>query len=309
MLILLNPNANNGEGIRKWDEVLPLLEKTGLGRDYRLFSSPDDLAGVLRAGSSEKGQLIIAAGGDGTVNCVLNLLMALEEEERKHYVLGAVGLGSSNDFHKPHAARKLDGNVFFRLDAANAYLHNVGEVEYTDGRGEKTCRYFILNCSLGIIAQANDFFNRGNRPLDILKRRFVPGAIYYAALRTILASANVPAEISFGAESLSADVTNFSVVINPHFSGNLRYDFAIDGRSDCFGVALCEGMGIGRRLRTLGSLARGRFHGLPRTRTWTADELRVSTARVTALEMDGEVFPARDIHFRLLKGKLKVCPS
>jgi diacylglycerol kinase (ATP) len=309
MIVFLNATANNGGGLRKWEEVRPLLEDHRLGREYRLVLDPADLASALRNGLPEESRLIVAAGGDGTVNVALSHIMSLEEERRKSFVLGAVGLGSSNDFHKPHdAGRRVDGNVFARLDAAAAYPHNVGEVEYEDGGGERRRRFFILNCSLGIIAQANALFNKGGPVLDFLKRRFVPGAIYYAAVRTILAAANVPATITVGGETTAAAVTNLSVVINPHFSGNLRYDFAVDGRSDRFGVALCEGMGVAGRLRTLGSLAEGRFHGLPRTRSWTAAEVRISTALPTPLEMDGEVVLARDIRVRLLREKVRVCP-
>lgn len=308
-IVLLNARANGGEGLRRWERVRPLLESSRLGRGSRIVLDPGDLARALRNGSAGGGALVVAAGGDGTVNLVMNEIMDLDAERRRHVILGAVGLGSSNDFHKPHDhARVLDGSVHVRLETAGSYLHNVGEVEFEDEKGEKKRRYFVLNCSLGIIAQANAFFNRGNRLLDVLKRRFVPGAIYYAALKTILAAPDVPAEIAVAGETLSAAVTNLSVVINPHFSGNLRYDFAVDGRSGNFGVALCEGMGVPRRLRTLASLANGRFRDLPGTKTWLAADLRVSTALPTAFEMDGEVFPARGIRIRLLREKVRVCP-
>ncbi len=308
-VVLLNAKANNGGGLRKWRNIRPELESSGLGRDYRLVTDPAEFPGALRNGTGGRTRLIVAAGGDGTVNLALNHLMAFEPGQRKDFILGAVGLGSSNDFHKPHEfSRRVDGGVFHRLDAGQAYPHNVGEVEYEDENGDQRRRFFILNCSLGIIAQANAFFNRGGALLGLLKRRFVSGAIYYAALRTILAAANVPAEISIGTETLSAEVTNFSVVINPHFSGNLRYDFAVDGRSDRFGVALCDGMGVAGRLLTLSSLAGGRFHGLARTRSWSAGKVGVSTALPTDFEMDGEVVRARRVHIRLLREEVRVCP-
>lgn len=308
-IVLLNARANNGGGLRRWESVRAALESSRLGVGSRIVLDPGDLARALRNGSAGGDALVVAAGGDGTVNLVMNEIMSLDAERRRRVILGAVGLGSSNDFHKPHdRARVFDGSVPIRLDAARSFLHNVGEVEFEDGKGGTERRYFVLNCSLGIIAQANAFFNRGDRLLDGLKRRFVPGAIYYAALKTILAAPDVPAEIAVAGETLAAAITNLSVVINPHFSGNLRYDLAVDGRSGTFGVALCEGMGIPRRLRTLASLANGRFRGLPGTKTWLAADVRVSTALPTAFEMDGEVFPARSLRIRLLRETVRVCP-
>ena len=73
-----------------------------------------------------------------------------------------------------------------------------------------------------------------------------------------------------GGEVLTTGVTTLSVVLNPHFTGSLSYDCGDHCRGGAFGVALCEGMGRLERLRTLASLGKGRFTGLPKTRFWEA---------------------------------------
>ncbi len=119
-------------------------------------------------------------------------------------------------------------------------------------------------------------------------------------------SPNVPAKIKVGGGSYSTDVTSLSVVINPHVSGSFCYDFNLSPQSDSLGVALCERMGTLARLRTIFSLARSKFSGLPKTRSWRTNTIEILPSSPTPLELDGEVYVARRIKIKLLQGVLKV---
>jgi diacylglycerol kinase (ATP) len=308
MIILLNRNSNNSHGPRKWEEVRAELEEKYLGHDYRLIYDAEDLPEALRRTPGVGGHTVVAAGGDGTVNFLLNRLMRLEEAERRRIIMGAIGLGSSNDFHKPVSGRRrVNGNVQIKLDESRATAHNVGQVTYEDKRGKSRQKYFMINLSIGIIARANQFFNTGNGLLNWLKPRCVLAAVYYAALKTIFSAPNVPAVITIDGERLNAEVTTLSVLINPYFSGNLSYDIDVNPQSPFFGVALAERMGSAERLRALLSLARSRFRGKAKTRVWKASSVEIQTESLTPLELDGEVELARKIRIRLLQGHMRVC--
>ncbi len=308
MIVLLNSSSNNGKGLQKWEEVRPELEERFLGRDYRLIYDAKDLVKYLRQELDRGERTVVAAGGDGTVNFLLNNLMKLEDRQRRRVIIGAIGLGSSNDFHKPASERhRVNGHVLFKLDDRNAIAHNVGRVDYVDERGTAQRKFFMINCSVGVIAQANYFFNSGDGLLNWLKPRFVPAAIYYAALKTLVSAPNIPAKITIEKAIISTEVTTLSIVINPHISGNFSYDLDVTPQSDFLGVALCERMGITERLKTLFFLARSKFQGLPKTRSWKVRSLEIQPESVTALELDGEVSLARDIKIQLLQGYLRVC--
>ncbi len=307
MLVLLNKNSNNGKGLKRWEKFRPELEEKSILRKYSVMSDPEKFSQYLRKELKKGERFLVSAGGDGTIHFLMNQVMKIKKRVRQELVLGAIGLGSSNDFHKPYSpAKHKNGRMPIRLDHENAVLHNVGQVDFEDESGKWQRKYFLINSSIGIIAQANYLFNSGEKIIQWLKSRWVEGTIWYSALKTLFASRNVPVKIKIGKERYSTEATSLSVVINPHVSGNFCYDFNLSPQSDFLGVALCEKMGILSRLRTLFSLARSKFLGLPKTRSWTTDAIEIIPSTLTPLELDGEVYVARRIKIKLLQGVLKV---
>ena len=308
MFIILNGHSNNGRGLRRWEESKGELEARFLGRGYRLAVDSAELGSQLREEYARGERVFVAAGGDGSINFLLNTIMTTEGLIPREIILGAVGLGSSNDFHKPYSARnRTRAGVHFRLDAAGAVPHNVGQVDYEDEASERRRKYFIINGSLGIIARGNYLFNSDERVVRWLKPRWVLGAIWYLTFKTLFSTKNIPVRISVGGEILETEATTLSIIINPHFTGNLSYDCGDFSYRDEFGIALCERMGAAERFRTLSALTKGRFKGLPKTRFWESPAIDLDPALPTPLEMDGEVVLARRIQIRLLKGAVKAC--
>lgn len=308
MVILLNKYSNDGNGLRKWKKYEKELERIYIGKDYKLVSDFGACHKELMDEVEKGERLMVAAGGDGTVNFLVNEIMHMKESVRRELVLGAIGLGSSNDFHKPYAPDHfLSGRLPVKLDDQHWRPHNVGEVAFEDEKGTPQRKYFIVNCSLGIIAQANDLFNAEDKVIKRLKAKWTNGTIWYSALKTLFAAPNIPAVIDVDGRIFSTEITSLSIIINPHVSGSLCYDIPVTPQSDIFGIALCEHMGQISRMRTLASLSFGRFQGLPKTRVWLKDRIEIHPLMSTPLELDGEVCRARSIKIRLLRGILRVC--
>ncbi len=328
MIILLNKYCSGTGGLEKWKKLRPDLEKNYLGKDYTIISGFKKFQASCVQEFDRGERIFVAAGGDGTVNFALNQLMELGNGSRKELILGAIGLGSSNDFHKPfsrnsngrsngngssqsnssgYAQSNGNGKVPVKLDHKRAKPHNVGRVDYYDLDHKRHRRYFIVNCSVGLIAQANYFFNSDDKIVNWLKPKWVEGTIWYAALETLFTAKNVPTKIRVEDERVTTELTTLSAFINPNVSGNFHYDFEISPQSDYLGVALCEKMGIPARVKTMLSMTQGKFVGLPKTRTWRAREIEISPSMPIALEVDGEVSLARHIRIKLLRNALRVC--
>jgi len=308
MLAIVNPAAGGGKALAKWRRIEPRLRRVTGPLDVLCTASRDEVLASMPALLARGHRDFLAAGGDGTVNAVLDAIVTHAGPELlPRITVGAVGLGSSNDFHKPRRTT-IDG-VPCRIDRARAHCHDVGLLAYEDAAGRTLTRHWFVNASIGIAAEANHAFNHPGRLLRILKRVSSGAAIAYAAVATLLANRPQPLALTVGGRCYGRlPVRNLGFVKNPHFAGSLRYDSPHLPDSGCFHVHQLGALSRLGLLCALIRLARGRFAGGRETRSWLAPEATVRNGGGTFLvECDGEVVEARLARFAVLPQKVRLC--
>jgi diacylglycerol kinase family enzyme len=296
-LVLLNPNARRGRGRARYAEVKAHIDNVFDTYVIETESTGND--SPIRAALDDGIRIFIAAGGDGTVNALIDALVRLRGAiALDDLTLGAVGLGSSNDAHKP-LKREIAG-IPVRIDAQHAVPRDVGMARWDGGE-----RAFIVSASVGVTAAANALFNREDIVLRLLKRWWVGGAIIWAAVRTIATWRNLSATLIVRDTSSVIALTHLGVAKTLWLAGGLHYDTPVEPGQ--FAVNLCEGMGRLRTISTLAALARGRFVGLPGTRSWSTRGASLILDESCDLELDGEIFRASRVSFELLQERIRLC--
>ena len=96
-LIVVNPTAGKGAGERLIPQVRTLLEAAGLDHDLVRTERPWHAADLAYEAAQDGYDVVVAVGGDGTANEVLNGLMRSPKEERT-CALGVLCVGRGNDF-------------------------------------------------------------------------------------------------------------------------------------------------------------------------------------------------------------------
>ena len=319
MLIIVNPGAGGGASRARWKRVESVI-RADIASDasVRTVDRPcsvqclGDPAGLheavqtaLAAGETD----FVAAGGDGTVNRLLNVLIgAATPAQRAALRLGAIGLGSSNDFHKPLQGSRYRCGVPVRLDLARAALRDVGMLEYSDGEHPARRHYFLVNASIGVTAEANAFFNHPDACLRGLKRMHTPTAIAYAALRTLLRYQGLRLTVqSAGSGCRDVDLSNLAILKSPHFAGSLRFAEPAQYANGQFSVHLFTKLSRIGLVAALYRLSRGQA-GTSTDHAWSSASVAVSSERPFAVEIDGEVVHARVARFAVQACSLRVCP-
>ena len=92
--VILNPSANLGHGIRKKEEIETEGEKWG-GFDLVVTDREGHASQIAREAVAEGYDVIVAAGGDGTVHEIVNGMLQDGKPQSK---LGIIPIGSGNDF-------------------------------------------------------------------------------------------------------------------------------------------------------------------------------------------------------------------
>jgi diacylglycerol kinase (ATP) len=306
---LVNPHSAGGRGQKLFEKsIAALRDKKIITEEIVTFASGDLPAVENWAAEcfSKNINRFAAAGGDGTVNLLLNALM--NRRLLKDASVGALGIGSSNDFHKP--VKSKIGSVPYKLDFNNTVLSDVAvaEMSGTENNSPSVRRAFIVNSSVGITSDANYYFNNPDAILGALKSFWTGAAINWAALRTIARYKRRDVEITGPSGTKHLQLSNLGVIKRAYFSGSFHYDKAPLVDDGKLWVHIAYDMSLFELLKTTMALSSGKFSGRAKTTSFAADrfELR-SLDGDLSVELDGEVFRASKINWSVMPKMLRVC--
>ncbi len=157
--VILNPCAGRGAGARSKDRLMAALAAADLTYELTETTAPGhaiELAAELRKNGYP---MVIAAGGDGTVNEVLNGLAQATPEGETIGKLAFFPIGTGNDFADMSGAKRGVEALAQRIAAGKTRCVDVGRATLSSPTQE-IVRYFDNNVGLGFEAQVTVESNR-----------------------------------------------------------------------------------------------------------------------------------------------------
>ena len=305
-IVLRNPTAGGGKALAKWRRLAGELDvlKSGAAPVHDDRATWPERIGEM---SQQGDVLVIAAGGDGTVHDVANIILSLDADPKRRVCLGAIGLGSSNDFHKPFSGAKRRG-VAIRCGVDRPVLQNVLRITFADEDGRAHIERVIANASAGVVARGNDLFSRRWGPVGVARSLGAgPGIVCASVCAVALQKSAAVALRVDGKDVFSGGASLVGLFVNRHFGGSLSYADQTGVQSEHMGVAVLEDMGLAGRLSLLSEAANGGLAASSGLRLLHATECECTFRSPQLLEMDGEVVRAKSFRADLERASLKVC--
>ena len=299
-LLIVNPRSGGGSTGRLWPQVEGRLRAILPPFDAVLTETKGD-ATRLAAEAVGRYDIVVAVGGDGTVNEVLNGLIDCDGSVKPGVSLGTIPLGTGADL-----VRSL--GIPHSLEGAAAALAGGGRREVDVGRarfrtfdGADALRYFINEAEVGMGAAVCGAVSRS-------PRRFGGAAAYaWAILVTTLRYRDRPVSLCVDGGPSETVVLNNAWIANGAYSGSgirsaprARPD---DGLLDLVCVAHARPL---ERLRGFRKLRSGAFVDLPHVSYRTARHVEVTADTLVPVETDGEPVGTVPATFDLLPSRLPV---
>lgn len=94
-LFIVNPIAGRGEADKKWSLIKEEIEKELLDYEVVFTKAPGDGVFLAKAGVAKGFHVLVAVGGDGTINEVIRGIIDAESKEK--IKLGIIAAGTGND--------------------------------------------------------------------------------------------------------------------------------------------------------------------------------------------------------------------
>ncbi len=144
--MILNPYAGNWTGARRANDIRAALLAAGVKHDLVLTERPGHAVELARRAHDEGYDAVVAVGGDGTVNEVVNGLARAAQVDKPGIVgtLGIIPIGTGNDF------AEMSGIPLNLLEASRRLAQ--GRTRLID-IGRVNDRFFSNECGIGFEAQ------------------------------------------------------------------------------------------------------------------------------------------------------------
>ncbi|HCY74372.1 MAG TPA: hypothetical protein DHV28_00490 [Ignavibacteriales bacterium] len=310
MNVILNTYAAGGRAEKKWNSVKDIV--IGKFSDCKIINVEeiDSLEKIVRSAIETEDSNFIIAGGDGTVNNFVNSIMeVLNEDEIKNIKIGVAGIGSSNDFCKSFNPESFINNIPCKINFENTQLRDAGLIRYK-AEGKIKEKYFLLNASIGVTAEANNLFNNPDFILKFLKKYFTKTAILYAAAKAIFTYKNYEARIIFDSfETYSFRISNLSIIKNPNISGDLSYPGEANYQNGLYDIYLAHSMNKLDLIQLLRLLSKKVFPKKDKTGYCKTSKIKVTAMNDFLIEFDGEIISTNYAEFSILNKYLNICDS
>ncbi len=263
---IVNPASGRGKGEILGRKLKERLAQTSLDYQIRTTSAPGEAIEMAKTAASSF-EVVVAVGGDGTLNEVVNGIMG------SNSVLGLIPVGSGNDF-----ARAAE--IPFQFEPALQILLRGRKRKIDVGKAND--RYF--HNGLGVGFDAHAVYTSMN------VKRLRGNAIYlYSVLRTLTYYRPVPLTIRLNDQVKQSDYFMLTVGNGVSLGGGffLTPDAQID--DGLFDVCLIHNMPTLSILRNLIKVYSGKHKEDPRVEMLRTDRLVIEAAEPFAVHLDGEL--------------------
>lgn len=282
-LFIVNPRAGNGAAGRQWPEMELLAEKFFSEHQALVTDAPGRAGEFARQAVKARVEKVVCVGGDGTLNEVINGLMAVEVPRKARPQLGYLPFGTGCDLARTLGISKNHENGLRNIANREGRWLDLGRATFVDHSGATISRYFVNVLSFGLGGEVSGRTNRSSKVLGGFLSFLVPtlqALFYYKAPRLHLVIDDI-----FDKELTCLQV---AVANGQYHGGGMR--IAPDARVDdgSFRVTVVGDLGKGEVIMNLPKLYDGRIYTVPGVSGFSGRRIEATAREEVLIDVDGE---------------------
>jgi YegS/Rv2252/BmrU family lipid kinase len=297
-VFVVNPRSAAGATLRRFEGVREQfrtrLAKQGAILDVKLTTHPRHATELARAAVTDGAAAVIAVGGDGTNNEVINgFFNDAGERLVGDTAFGVVTSGTGGDFRRTFgwSADPLDD--LERLVRFTRRRIDLGRLRCVGDDGRPVVRHFVNISSFGVSGQIVDVVNHSSKRLGA-KLSFLAGSA-----RTMATYQPQRVTVTLdGKASFTDDITVVAVANGQFFGGSMQVAPGAVVDDGAFDAVVVRGGGLGFWVKHGLKLYSGTHTALPEVQITRCQKVEAKAARPgerVVIEIDGEqpgVLPA-----------------
>jgi diacylglycerol kinase (ATP) len=268
--IIYNPTSGKEAFKRQLPEVLEKLEKAGYETSCHATTGEGDATRAAEIAIERKYDVVIAAGGDGTIYEVVNGLAGHEFRPK----LGIIPVGTTNDF-----ARALRISTKSVLDAADIIA---GGLTIPIDIGQMNDRYFINIAGGGRLTELT--YDVPSKLKTVLGQL----AYYMKGIEMLPSLKATPMRIEYDGKLFEGDAMLFLVANTNSVGGFERLAPDASLNDGMFSLIILKKINLADFVRVVTMAIRGEHINDPSVIYSKANRIKVSSPEKLLLNLDGE---------------------
>jgi len=303
-LVIVNPHAGSLKCKRDWPKIKRHLEEARFKMDVFFTERKFHGMEMTQRLVNEKGyKKIIAVGGDGTLNEVVNGIFKQTKFRTEEVVIGMITVGTGNDWARMYNMPESYKKQVRLLARGYTFLQDVGKVNYLHSE-DKENRYFINIAGMGydaLVAKKTNLMKEKGKggPVAYLIN-LISGLFQYKSI-----SLKIKAD---GQNVFSGKVFSMSIGICKYNGGGMMQlpnAIADDGLFDITVIRKTTKLRIVTNIKNLYD---GSFVNMPEVSLFTGKKITISAqpSNKLYLETDGESLGHSPLEFEIVPQAIRL---
>lgn len=307
--IVFNPQAGAGRLRARWPRIAAELRENFPAAELCESRSVGDACVIARRFAGTGFDLVVAAGGDGTVSEVADGLLQMRTEDGVGPALGILPCGTGADFARGLGLPCGDiGAAIRRIAAGKERVLDAGRVCFLADGGRLAARHFVNIASLGLSGNTDRAVNADRRRGRLAAKPLYLWHVVSEFARFRFQRVRIVIDDGMPIERRVALV---AVASGRFFGGGMMVAPDAEPDDGFFDVVILSAAGKLGLIRDIRLLYRGRHRSHPavtilRGRKITVEPLGESAADAALIDIDGESPGRIPATFEMLPRALKV---
>ena len=302
--IVINPSAGNGKAKRI---AQSLLQKIKSASDFEISINftrgKNDATLITREAILDGASMIIAIGGDGTINEVVNGFFLEGEPLNPLCELGIINCGTGGGFARTLNIPNSTVQQIEQLLKPGSISLDLGHIICKDYSGAKVSRLFVNECQIGIGSKVASIVGK--------KSKIFGGTIAFGCAATFLAMFMKPLNLSIGFDN--EDFQEFRLIglvvgNGTECAGGMKLTPYAEPNDGLFDVLTINDMKIGQRIMNLSKVYSGTHIFSPHCSIKRCKKLQIRSDNEVFLEGDGEILGNSPFDIEIIPSAIRVKP-
>jgi diacylglycerol kinase (ATP) len=291
-VVVVNPAAGGGRTERRWRELRDVLHRAGLAFDWAPTTGRRSATALAAAAAAAGAELVVAVGGDGTLNEVVD---GVTREDGASPAVGALLTGRGRDAARNFGLATDLGLAARRLVEGHEVRVDLLRAEWPGGEQRVALSAGGAGFDATVAARVAGRRGRGTLPYLL------------GVLAAVAGHLTVPAEIEAdGTPAWSGRLSTVVVANGAHYGGGMKIAPGADVADGALDLVVLGELGRLELLRWLPSVYRGGHLANPRVVMRRGRRVTIRTASPLAVHLDGEPAPPTPLSLAVRPGALRL---